>query len=192
MAVSKKKTPTIFFWLSLMSSAASIVLMFLNWFSFLALTFGNDNVQETYTLLQVDKFLKTVSRYVPLKDAEWVAAVALGAVIAVIALNALYILWALITVRRTPPRGLLPGIAGLLAGGGFLVSHALFGDYITRTQLDEYVTTIFSTSAVPYVLIMLAVATVVFALFNRQESRALYAVKHPRSFVYPPENPEIV
>lgn len=192
MAVSKKKAPTIFLWLSLLTSAASIVMMFLNWFSFLALTFGNDNLQETYTLMQVDKFVTTVSKYVPIKDAEWVATVALGAAIAVIALNALYILWALVTVRRTPPRGILPGLAGILAGGGFLISHALFGAYITRAQLDKYVTTIFTTSAVPYVLIMLSVATVVLALFNRQESRALYAVKHPRTFVYPPVNPEIV
>ena len=192
MAGSPKKTPTIFFWLSLLSSAAAIVMMFLNWFSFLALTFGNNNIQETYTFLQVDKFIITVSKYVPLKDAEWAATVALGAVIAVVALNAVHILWSLITIRRNTPRGILPGLAGLLVGGGSLIAYASFSAYIDRTQLDEYVTTIFTTSAMPYILIMLAVATVVFSLLNRQESRALYAVKHPRAFEFPPENPEVV
>lgn len=192
MAKTAKKSPTIFYWLSLLSAAGIIVMMFFNWFTFQATTFGNDNVLENYSLMQIDRFLTTVSKYVPIGGESWVPTAAIVAMIVVVALQVIYIIWALITVRRTPPRGIVPAIAAVIVGGGFLVGHAMFGSYIMKEQLDEYVHIEFYTAPFPYIVIMLAVATVVFALLNRQESRALYAVKHPRAFVFPPQNPEPV
>lgn len=192
MAKTGKKSPTIFYWLSLVCAAATIVMMFLNWFTFQATSFGNDNALGSYSLMKIEDFLITTSQYVPVDSNTWITTAAVVAMWAVVAVQAVYILWALITMRRTPPRGILPAVVSLVVGFGFLIAHAMFGSYIQNNLENEFIHIEFYTSVFPYIVIMLAVATVVFALLNRQESRALYAVKHPRGFVFPPENPEVV
>ncbi len=195
MAKTAKKSPTIFYWLSLLSAAGIIVMMFLNWFTFQVTSFNeaaDANLNGSYGLAEIGTFLTDAHRYVQIEGDSWIPLAATIAMYTVVALQGIYILWALITIRRTPPRGILSSAVALVVSVGFLVAHALLGSYILQNQVDEYDHIEFFTSACPYIVIMLAVATVVFALLNRQESRALYAVKHPRAFVFPPQNPEPV
>ena len=195
MAKTGKKSPTIFYWLSLASAAATIVMMFPHWFTLQVTSFGNDNSFGQFGLLKVDDFLAMADRHVDMADYAWAntaATVATVAMVAVIAAQVIYLVWALLAMRRTPPRGILPAAVSMVASFGFLMAHAQCGAYIKAHLPNEFLHVEFYTSVFPFLVIMLAVATVVFALLNRQESRALYAVKHPRALVFPPENPETV
>lgn len=192
MAKTEKKSPTIFYWLSLVSAAAILVMMFVPWFRFQATSFGIHNASGIYGLTQIEDFLKTASAFVPVDSDSWVNTAAVGVMMAIAALEAVHILWTLITIRRNPPRGILPSAAAILAVSAFFVIHGKFSAYIDRELPPDFAHIEFHPTIVPYLILMLAVATVVFSLLNRQESRALYAVRHPRDFVFPPENPEPV
>lgn len=195
MAKTAKKSPTIFYWLSLLSAAGIIVMMFLNWFTFQVTSFNeaaDANLNGSFSLAEVQTFLDGAGRFVKMEDMSWIPLAANVLKYGVVAFQALYIIWTLVTIRRTPPRGILSSVIALAGSAGFLSIYAWLSTYIAQNQIDEFDHIEFFTSACPYIVIMLAVATVVFALLNRQESRALYAVKHPRAFVFPPPNPETV
>lgn len=193
MAKSPRKSPTVFYWLSLATSAATIVMLFFNWFSFQVASFGIDNLPtQYYGLLDVQRFLDVVPQYVEMEGGAWATTAGVIGLIVTAAVQVVHIVLSLILIRRTPPCGFAAGGVSIAMGLGFLTVFSLFSQHIAAHQLDELVYIEFLVSAFPFILIMLGVATIVFGLLNRQESRALYAVKHPREFVFPPENPETV
>lgn len=207
MNLPKSKSQTIFYWLSLATALITIVMLIPNWFSFQVASFGPNyevgretdidrsfyNLEEqNYNLLEVDDFLKIAPDFVKMEENTWAATLGKVGMIGTLAAQALFILIGLITMRRTPPRGFLPGGLAILTGGGFLLVHSLFSSHIAQFQLAKEVQIVFECDIYPYLLLILGVATIVFGMINRQESRVYHRVKHPRPFVFPPENPEIV
>ena len=67
-----------------------------------------------------------------------------------------------------------------------------FSGYIQKNLPPDFAHIDFFPTITPFLVVLFSVATVVFSLLNRQESRALYAVQHPQEIVFPPENPEPV
>lgn len=192
MSKAPKKSPTIFYWLSLISSVAVAVLMFVPWFLLRATSFGIYNDSGVYTLTQIPSFLKTLTVYVKVSSDTWVSTVAVAAMYGVAALFVIHIIWTLITIRRTPPRGIIPAVAALLTTAAFFVIQWQFSGYIQTNLPPDFAHIDFFPTITPFLVVAFTVASVVFSLLNRQESRALYAVQHPQEIVFPPENPEPV
>lgn len=213
---SQRKTQTVFYWLSLATAALTIVMLFFNWFSFQVASFGPNHpimqspsykmdyddpmlpsynlATQRYALTELEDLVQIASGYVEMEGGDWVSSVAPIGMYVTIAVQVLYILVALITIRGNTPRLFIyaaGGVSGLM-GLATLVVYAAFSRHIAAHQIDELVVIEFLAGVFPYLLVMLGVGTVVFALLNRQESRALYAVKNPREFVFPPANPETV
>ena len=192
MSKAPKNSPTIFYWLSLVSSVAVAVLMFVPWFLLRATSFGIYNDSGVYTLTQIPNFLKTLTVYVKVSSNTWVSTAAVAAMYGVAALFVIHIIWTLVTMRRTPPRGIIPAVAALLSAAAFFVIQGQFSGYIQKNLPPDFAHIDFFPTITPFLVVLFSVATVVFSLLNRQESRALYAVQHPQEIVFPPENPEPV
>ncbi|MGI6265020.1 MAG: hypothetical protein ACOYJY_06105 [Acutalibacteraceae bacterium] len=202
MAKTGKKSPTLFFWLSLLTSAVTPVMFVFNWFSFQVASFGIYNLeQQKFHLWQIEDCATVINStkengslaYIDKAvDGSTLAQIAMIAMYATVGAMILHVLVSLVLVRRTPPIGFIPGGIAVATGLGFLIAHARINQYLLEHQADKLDTLIFQSSVFPFLVIILGVATIVLGLFHRQESRALYAVKHPRAFVFPPENPEIV
>lgn len=203
MAKIGKKSPTLFYWLSLLLSALTPVLFVFNWFSFQVASFGIYNfAQVKYHLWEIEKCAADISSlsndgtslvYVDtVLDGSTLATIAMIAMYATIAAMVLHILLSLVLARRKPPIGIIPGLIAIATGAGFQIIHARVGAYILEHQVEELDAKIFLSSIFPFLMIVLGIAIIVLGLLHRQESRALYAVKHPRAIVFPPENPEIV